>query len=212
MSSDWLAAYEAQKAAVLQKMNASKSGPSGQNSNGSSTSGSVSGSSEFSGLVNIDHVKHLSKSTQVTKIMDNLKKQKNPAESQHASTTPVQNNLNLNSNQPGQYFPSGSLNQARNSSSNNVPPLVNNGWKGKSVVPYKNDLGASVVAPLLGPQVSERNCVESSNQSVTTTSSDLEGSSSFSNGPPTLKPLVQVIISYVFIKGSKFKHSELILC
>jgi len=190
MSSDWLAAYEAQKAAVLQKMNASKSGPSGPNSNGSSTSGSVSGSSEFSGLVNIDHVKHFSKSTQVTKIMDNLKKQKNPAESQQAST-PIQNNLN--SNQAGQCFPPASLNQARNSSSNNVPPLVNNGWNGQSV-PFKNNPVASTVSPR--PQVSERNCVEYSNQSATATSSNLEGSSLLSNGTLISKPLVQVNIPF----------------
>ena len=80
--SSWLAAYEAQKAAVLQKMNESKTGSKPAPS---ATRNSVSGTSEFSGLVNIDHVKHLSKSTQVTKIMDNLKKHNN-----HVSHKPPQ--------------------------------------------------------------------------------------------------------------------------
>lgn len=184
MSSDWLAAYEAQKAAVLQKMNASKSGSSGPSSSGTSTSASVSGSSEFSGLVNIDHVKHLSKSTQVTKIMDNLKKQKNPVKSQQTSI-PVQNNLNLNSNRPGWSFPSALSNQARDGHSSNTP-LVNNGWNGNTL---KNCPIASTASPLLGPQVSEH-----TNQNAATPgSSNLEGFSSFRNGTPIPKPPVQVI-------------------
>ncbi len=192
MSSDWLAAYEAQKAAVLQKMNASKSqGTSSQTSNGSSTSGSVSGSSEFSGLVNIDHVKHLSKSTQVTKIMDNLKKQKNPAESQQKSV-PVQNNLNLNSNKSGQCFPGAFSNQIRDSQSNSAPPHVSNGWNPNA---FKTDPTTSKVSPTVAPQMSERNSLEYSNQSVASASSNLESSSSFLNGILPSKPLVQVIIS-----------------
>ena len=90
--SSWLAAYEAQKAAVLQKMNESKTGAKPAPS---AARNSVSGSSEFSGLVNIDHVKHLSKSTQVTKIMDNLKKHNN-----HVSHKPPQQPLQKPPQQP----------------------------------------------------------------------------------------------------------------
>lgn len=68
--SDWLAAYEAQKAAVMAKMNAPKAGQG----TATTQSNSVSGSSEFSGLVNVSEVEHLSKTTQVTKLMNNLKK------------------------------------------------------------------------------------------------------------------------------------------
>lgn len=63
----WLAAYEAQKAAVLKKMQ-QKSGPD-------SSSGSVSGTSKFSGLVDVSAVGHVTKSNEVTKLMNNLKKQ-----------------------------------------------------------------------------------------------------------------------------------------
>lgn len=70
MSADWLAAYEAQKAAVLAKMNNPSSAKSGSDVKGSS----VTGTSGFSGLVNVDDVKHLSKQTQVTSLMNSLKK------------------------------------------------------------------------------------------------------------------------------------------
>ena len=58
--SAWLAAYEAQKAAVMMKMQ--------------QKSESVSGTSKFSGLVDTDQVRHAVKSNQVTKLMNNLKK------------------------------------------------------------------------------------------------------------------------------------------
>ena len=58
--SAWLAAYEAQKAAVMKKMQ--------------QKSESVSGTSKFSGLVDTDQVRHAVKSNQVTKLMNNLKK------------------------------------------------------------------------------------------------------------------------------------------
>jgi len=61
----WLAAYEAQKAAVIKKMS-EKSSPA-------SSSGSVSGTSKFSGLVDAKETNHVVKSNQVTKLMDNLK-------------------------------------------------------------------------------------------------------------------------------------------
>lgn len=57
----WLAAYEAQKAAVMEKIQQKPE--------------SVSGTSKFSGLVDTDQVQHAVKSNQVTKLMTNLKKQ-----------------------------------------------------------------------------------------------------------------------------------------
>ena len=59
----WLAAYEAQKAAVLKKIQ-QKSAPD---------SSSVSGTSKFSGLVDAKEVGHVVKSNQVTKLLNTLK-------------------------------------------------------------------------------------------------------------------------------------------
>ena len=80
-NSSWLAAYEAQKAAVLEKMGNSKSE--------SKSSAIVSGASEFSGLVDIDSVKNFSKSTQVTKLMNTLKKPQ-PNQARSEEQRPVQ--------------------------------------------------------------------------------------------------------------------------
>jgi len=66
--SDWLAAYEAQKAKALKKIE-----EQGKTSGSSGDRGALAGSTSFQGLVDAKEVRHLSRSTQITKIMDSMK-------------------------------------------------------------------------------------------------------------------------------------------
>jgi hypothetical protein len=114
-NSSWLAAYEAQKAAVLQKMTTSKSE--------TDSSAIVSGASEFSGLVDIESVKNFSKSTQVTKLMNTLKKPhpipvkrevqpvQNPLSSRSTSSSSTAS-WNVPTNQSASFHPTSSSSSA----------------------------------------------------------------------------------------------------
>jgi len=66
MSDDWLAAYEAQKAKALKKIEEGGTSDDGK--------GSLAGSTSHQGLVDVKEVRHLSRSTQITKLIDNYKK------------------------------------------------------------------------------------------------------------------------------------------
>ena len=70
--SDWLAAYEAQKAKALKKIEEQGSSKSGSGGT-SSDRGALAGSTSFQGLVDAKEVRHLTRSTQITKIMDTMK-------------------------------------------------------------------------------------------------------------------------------------------
>lgn len=117
-NSSWLAAYEAQKAAVLQKMTTSKSE--------TDSSAIVSGASEFSGLVDIESVKNFSKSTQVTKLMNTLKKPhpipvkrevqpvQNPLSSRSTSSSSTAS-WNVPTNQSASFHPTSSSSSANQS-------------------------------------------------------------------------------------------------
>ena len=93
MGDAWLAAYEAQKAKAMEKIS-SNSGTTDQHK-------SLAGSSGYSGLVDANEVRHLSRSTQVTKIMDKLKRtdqkpSKPPQNLQKPSQTTISTSETLN--------------------------------------------------------------------------------------------------------------------